>query len=276
MVKRFLRLFFLGRIREELAKKLFMDSPRIGLRTLLEMKALSRPAHVYCMLCAAELAARLNIPKISVLEFGVAGGRTLRIAEKFAERISRETGVAIELYGFDTSVGLPEVVDHRDLPHWFKPGQYVMDFDKLQAQLKFAKLVIGNIDQTIDSFAEKYRPAPIGAIFCDVDLYSSTKSVLRLFDLGYEFLMPRAFWYLDDVLGTELEMYNEFNGELLAIDEFNKENENKKIALNRNLLHKDLDFKYQIFYSHIFDHPRYNDYVGGREQQDIMKLLKTN
>ena len=163
---------------------------------------------------------------------------------------------------------------HRDLPHWFAPGQYAMDFEKLQSNLKRAKLVIGNLDDTIDGFCEKYDLAPVGAIFCDVDLYSSTRSVLRIFDQKDDFLMPRIFVYMDDVVGSHLEMYGEYNGEELAINDFNKLDENKKIHLNRNLLSSNITFRRRIFYFHDFGHNLYNKYIGGEDQEKMMKLLK--
>ena len=61
-----------------------------------------RPHYAYCMYQAARLAMLLGIPRISVLEFGVAGGNGLIVIEQHAGWIQRELGVNLEVYGFDT------------------------------------------------------------------------------------------------------------------------------------------------------------------------------
>jgi hypothetical protein len=71
------------------------------------------------------------------------------------------------------------------------------------------KLVSGNVDATVGDFFEGYRPAPVGAIFNDLDLYTSTRDSLKLLDNNPEFFLPRLFFYFDEVVGTELEMYSE-------------------------------------------------------------------
>ena len=40
-----------------------------------------------------------------------------------------------------------------------------MDQNKLKEKLKYSKLIIGDVNVTIDKFFETYNPAPIGAIF---------------------------------------------------------------------------------------------------------------
>ena len=54
-------------------------------------------------------------------------------------------------------------------------------------------------------------------------------------------------------MGSAEEMYSEFSGELLAINEFNNLNENSKFSLNTNLQHLDLNWKNQIYYLHHFN-----------------------
>ncbi|MGC2276341.1 MAG: hypothetical protein WA571_10060, partial [Candidatus Binatus sp.] len=182
----------------------------------------ARPNYAYCTYHAADLARRLGIPRISVIEFGVAGGNGLLFLKDFAARVRQATGVEVEVYGFDTGAGLPEVNATEDLPYWFRPSQYRMDQDALQARLRPAKLVLGNVADTVSGFFTKYNPAPVGAIFNDLDLYTSTTDSLKLFEQDPSFFLPRLFMYFDDVVGAELEMYSECNGQLLAIKEFNR------------------------------------------------------
>ena len=59
------------------------------------------------MLHGAALAKKLGHRRVSVLEFGVAGGRGLIDLEYHAREVSRELEIEIDVYGFDTGSGLP-------------------------------------------------------------------------------------------------------------------------------------------------------------------------
>ena len=79
--------------------------------------------------------------------------------------------------------------------------------------------------------------------------------------------MPRIFCYFDDIIGNEIEMYGEFNGELAAIKKFNSDNLNKKFSLNQNLIATPNEpWRYQIYYYHDFMHPQYNIFISNEEQ----------
>ncbi len=150
---------------KEIVKKFEIGS----YRTRFQMGAVERNHYAYCVYNAAILAKRLHYPRISVVEFGVAGGKGLLNLEYHAKAISELFDIEIEIYGFDTGEGLPEPIDYRDLPYHWKEGFFKMDFPSLQKKLKTAKLVIGNISETSKSFFEDFNPAPIGAVMCDVD-----------------------------------------------------------------------------------------------------------
>jgi hypothetical protein len=249
---------------------------RLALPLDLEVKLNlgERPQYTYCVYHAAQLARRLGLKAISVIEFGVAGGNGLLFLDRLSPRVEQATGIKIEVYGFDTGMGLPEVAAPEDLPYWFQPSQYEMNVPKLQAQLASAKLVLGNVAATVGDFFERYRPAPVGAIFNDLDLYTSTRDSLKLLDTAPEFFLPRLFFYFDDVVGTELEMYSECNGQLLAISEFNRTHDTIHIGMNRNLLVRtEIEFRYQIYYGHLSSHPRYLQYVGSSDQERMESLL---
>jgi hypothetical protein len=131
---------------------------------------------------AASLAKKLRIPRISAIEFGVAGGNGLVSLERHADYIQRETGVEIEIYGFDTGCGLPQIEDHRDMPYLFAPGFFPMDLDRLRQRLKRSQVVIGDIRDTISKFFEEFSPAPICFISFDLDLFSSTTAAFQLLE----------------------------------------------------------------------------------------------
>jgi hypothetical protein len=245
---------------------------------LLDTQATERPHYAYCMLHAARLAQKLGIERISAIEFGVAGGNGIAFMADFARQVERVTGVAIDIYGFDTGVGMPDPEGAKDLPYWFRAAQYPMDQAALRKKVPSANLVIGEIRDTIGSFIKKYKPAPIGVILNDVDYFSSTVETFKLFDRASsnsKYFMPRIFMYFDDIIGTDTEMYGQFNGQLAAISEFNNHSTDVKIHLNQNLLPKShLRYRYQIYYCHIFSHTRYNEYLGDAQQAGIYEALK--
>lgn len=247
-------------------------------RFLTDMQVTPRPHYAYCMLHAADLAKRLGHRRISALEFGVAGGNGLAYLCDFSRNIEREMGVTIDCYGFDTGQGMPEPEGAKDLPFWFQASQYRMDQKKLRERLPTAKLVIGNIKDTVGSFVESQNPAPIAVIVNDTDYWSSTRDSFRLFDSVAsrpENFMPRIFMYFDDIIGTPLEMYGSFNGQLAAINEFNANHPSIKFQLNQNLLSQShLNWRFQIYYAHLFEHPLYGRYIGGVQQEAIQRALE--
>ena len=66
---------------------------------------------------AVNLAKALDVERVSVVEFGVAGGNGLLALEKIAEQLEAIYGIAVDVHGFDTGGGLPAPVDYRDLPN---------------------------------------------------------------------------------------------------------------------------------------------------------------
>ena len=134
-------------------------------RDRLELNWIDRPYYGHCIFEAAQLAARLHVPRISVIEFGCGGGNGLINAEMHISEAKKIFPVDFELYGFDTGAGMPAPQDYRDFPHYFKPGLYKMDPELLKRKLRFAKLVLGPVKETCNTFISEYEPAPIGCIF---------------------------------------------------------------------------------------------------------------
>ena len=235
----------------------------------LENGVVERPHYGYCVWQGALLAKKLGYGRISVLEFGVAGGRGLMNLEYHAEEVSRALAIEIDIYGFDTGQGLPAPVDYRDLPYHWKEGFFSMDAEKLRGRLKRAKLVVGDIRETAQSFCADYDPAPVAAIMHDFDYYSSTARALEMFDAPEKYFLPRVFCYFDDTIGSETELYNDYTGERLAINEFNLAHDTKKIAAPYHLLARRIreTWHSQIFIYHDFGHSRYNDFVSAEHQQ---------
>ena len=219
-----------------------------------------RPAYVWGILQAAALAKVLGIPKISVIEFGVAGGFGLLCAEAIARSVEVMTEIEIDLYGFDTGVGLPKPQDVRDQPNMWFEGQLPMDREALEAALVKAQLVMGPVNETLPSFVAN-NPAPIGFVSVDVDLYTSTSDALNVLRTDHKNTLPRVVCYFDDIFG---HTYNEFCGERLAINEFNASDADRKICpiyKLRNFLPQTEFLELWpdgMYWAHLFKHPMYN------------------
>ena len=236
----------------------------------LRVRSITRSQYGFGLLHAGRLAARLGIPRISALEFGVAGGNGLLALEDHARLVHRETGVQIDIYGFDSGSGLPAPTDFRDMPYAWEQGFYAMDVDKLKDRLRTAKLIIGDVRDTVQRFGDT-NPAPIGFISFDLDYYSSTKAALAVLDLPFEKLLPRVFCYFDDVAGGPSYCYNEFTGELLAINEFNESHADRKLATIAGLRHNFSTlpalWHEQMYVAHLFKHPHYNTPAHSGDQR---------
>jgi hypothetical protein len=227
-----------------------------------------RPHYAYALLETAKLAKVLGHKSISILEFGCAGGAGLLDIEYHINEIKKYFDLGFELYGFDSGEGLPPSNDVRDVLYLWQPGEYKMDYNKLVNKLESTKVVIGPVSDTINDFIEKYNPAPVGCVFNDFDYYTSTRDSFKLYKNNVKYFFPRVFMYFDDTLGT-----SNFNGELLAINEFNSNNESQKIDLIQLKAEQlSLSWKNWIYlakkyyYLHNFDHPEYSKAINSRNE----------
>ncbi len=106
------------------AKKVIQRFEIGSYKQRLSMGAVDRPHYGHCVYNAAVLAKKLGYSRMSVLEFGVAEGNGLVILEYHAQEVSRQLSIDIDIYGFDTGEGLPEPSDYRDLPYFWKKGDF--------------------------------------------------------------------------------------------------------------------------------------------------------
>jgi hypothetical protein len=230
-----------------------------------EGKGQLRPSYTWGALQAVYLARTIGVDRVSLIEFGVAGGNGLIALERAAEMLEREFEVGVDVYGFDSGCGLPQPTDYRDLPNLFSEGSFPMNEKELRARLKRANLILGLVKETIPAFIAS-KPAPVAFISFDLDLYSSTTQTFRLLEADTSLLMPRIHCHFDDILGFT---HADHNGERLAITEFNASNPNRKISPIYGLRHylprpylNDI-WAEQAYMAHILDHPLYNkrDYL---------------
>lgn len=223
-----------------------------------------RPYYTWGMAHAAYLAHHLDIPRITAIELGVAGGNGLVAMENAAEYLDRALGVSIDVVGFDSGAGLPKPQDIRDLPNLWSQGDFAMDEDALRARLQRAQLRLGLVEETIPQFLASDF-APIGFISFDLDYYSATTAAMPLLEAPLDRILPRVQCYFDDILGFT---FADFNGERLAIREFNDAHPQRKISPiygARNYVparFSNANWTEKLFMAHILNHSRYNDYDG--------------
>ena len=231
-----------------------------SLERLVRFGILPRPNYAYGVFSAAQQAKRLGIEAISVIEFGVAGGRGLVALEKMSAQIGAALGVEIAVFGFDGGEGMPTPEGYRDLPHVWDQGFYKMDVDKLRSTLQSAKLVLGKVGDTVSALMREGNYPPVGFVSFDLDYYSSTKQAFALFEGGPETRLPRTYCYFDDIRSPEIACHNDWIGELCAIREFNEEHQSRKLApihmLQYALPHA-AAWQEQMYVLHDFEHPLY-------------------
>jgi hypothetical protein len=221
--------------------------------------------YVWAALQGVHLAVALGMPRVSLVEFGVARGAGLLALDQIALRLEHAYGIGVDVYGFDTGRGLPPPTDYRDLPNLFIDQEFAMvDHEALAKQLSRAKLVLGLVETTVPKFIES-KPAPVAFVSVDLDYYSSSLAALRLFESDYDLLLPRVYTYFDDLLGWT---FCDYTGERLAISEFNEQHLDRKICLIPGLRHfvpakyADALWVDSLYLTHLFGHPLYGKTDG--------------
>ena len=227
-------------------------------RAKVDFDLIIRQQYAFPILYAADAAIKYGLKSITLIEFGVASGAGILNMCQIAERTRRATGIDFHVFGFDTGKGMPPAIDYRDLPEVFQEGDFPMDFDKLLRSLPdFARLVIGDIEETIPSFLTSLTSdAPVGFVAIDTDYYSSTKKALRVLNGEASIYLRVLPIYLDDIA---VDGSNPWTGELLAVNEFNRESKLRKIApfslLRSKRIFKNTQWIDRMYAAHIHDHP---------------------
>jgi hypothetical protein len=262
--------------REGFAKGLFLRYALMGLakahvlsrRFVYDWSLVDRPHYAFGLLHSATEARCLGHRELTAIEFGVAGGNGLLAMEAYAADISDLVGIKIHVVGFDTGTGLPAPEDYRDIPYLWAPGDFDMDVSGLRSRLRSASLRLGPISETLPTFMREVdAKAPIGFVAIDVDLWSSTRDCLTMFDSDSYTRLPRVWCYFDDIIGTIPDI-----GELLAIDEFNAANETVKIRQPFNLrtnIPLQPAWAEQMWQAHSFHHPDYTRLLVSSKDREL-------
>lgn len=225
-----------------------------------------RPHYACGLLMAADMARFCGYHTITAIEFGVAEGQGLINLCDIARMVTDETGITFRIIGFDTGEGLPELEDYRDHPEIWSSGDFAgVNKTTLETILPdTAHMVWGDIRDTLSQALADITPdAPVGFVANDLDLYSSTYASFELFEGDATKLMPVVISYFDDTLGSPTRIgslfRNRWCGQLAAIDDFNREQEHRKIdrlytLKARRPMDKELWLE-QMYGVHVLDHP---------------------
>jgi hypothetical protein len=228
-----LKYLWMGR-RQRLILELRKRLGFLGVIDRVHLDLFPYPQYAYGVYIACLQANMLGVRRTTVMEFGVAGGNGLIALESAADFIGRELGISVQVIGFDTGEGMPPSDDYRDIVYWYRPGDYRMDVERLKARLRGARLVIGDIRETVEH-ALSGGDGPVG------------------------------FWvviYADDIFGLhDLNLMCEDVGEERAFREFNDTHPRQRILPIRGLRYKrpfPAKWNDMMFVHHDFAHPDYN------------------
>lgn len=252
-------------VRERLSEPLHLNAASLfvagfgSLRSKIYFDLLPRQANAFSLLTAADQARARGLSRVTVIEFGVANGAGLLNLSSLASLVTEETGVEFSIVGFDSGTGMPPPRDYRDHPEFYREGDFPMQSpDELRKNLPAnVNLIVGEIAETLPTFVDDLTSvAPVAYVAVDVDYYWSTVSCLELFAGDPELYLPTTILYLDDI---QFPGHNRWQGELLAVDEFNERHEMRKIT-PYNFLRASRLFKRPIWIDlmytlHVLDHP---------------------
>lgn len=252
-------------VRERLGEPLHLNVASLyialfgSLRSKIYFDLLPRQGNAFALLSAADQARAQGLSRVTVIEFGVANGAGLLNLASLATRVTEETGIDFSIVGFDGGTGMPPPRDYRDHPEFYREGDFPMQHsDELRRRLPAnADLIVGEIDETLTAFVDRLTPAsPIAFVVLDVDYYWSAVTCLEALTGDPELYLPTTILHLDDI---SFPAHNRWQGELLAVEEFNECQEMRKITpynfLRASRLFKRPMWIDQLYTLHVLDHP---------------------
>jgi hypothetical protein len=240
---------------------------RLNLADKIFRNQINRRPYAFGLWLACLEADLLGLSKLSVFEFGVAHGHGLLNLCEICDLIHESTGFEFKLFGFDSDTGMPPLLDYRDHPEIWHEGEFLYDHAITRAKLPaYAELITGPIRETLPRFLATgvLKEYPVGFVSVDVDLYSSTCDLLKLFEVpDPEALLPATITYFDDI--NDMITLNSWCGEALAIREFNDRNPLRKLEEKRiRQNHAPEGWHDHIYCCHVLDHPDRNGRHRGK------------
>ena len=193
---------------------------------LLKFGILPRPHYALGALLAAQQASFFGYKKFTLIEFGCWNNEGLIDLNHWCSIIKKLYNIDYKIYGFDSGRGLPTSFHEKDVKYKWSNNDYKIDKYYNVKKIKNIELIVGNVKETIKNFVKIRRDQePIGFIAFDMDYYTSTSQSFKIFKAFQKNFIPRPILYFDDFVLT-----SEFEGEYLAINNFNKKNKNYKIS----------------------------------------------
>ena len=234
------------------------------------------PRQPYAFGLATTFKAMKNHPnkKVVIIEFGVAQGAGLFNLAEIAQQLSNEHSIDYRVVGFDTGQGMPPPIDYRDHPEKYQAGDFPPgNLDQSNLPQK-TEIIYGEINQTLEDFIQSVDDNEIvGFISIDVDYYSSTNQCLQVFNIDRDKLLPSTVLYFDDVNNVD---HNPYMGELLSIEEYNRQQEDVKICKMNQLsnwrIFKNALWLDQMYFAHVLSH----DFRDPANWQTKNKQVLTN
>jgi len=227
-----------------------------GFRAKVAFDLLERRRYAMPLLQAADYARELGIAKIYVLEFGIAAGAGLVNLAWLARQTTEETGVAIEIVGFDAGVGMPPPKDYRDYPETIAEGDYPLPDKAALAKIlpPGVRVIYGPVGETVRDFIAGLD-APIGFAVLDLATYSSTVDALAALEGRPDLYLPMTMVYLGAV---RIDNSNPAVGERLAVREFNERHPLRQIhpftSVRDKRVFRRAAWLEQIHTLHVLDH----------------------
>jgi len=246
---------------------------RVALLKYLSLKFFTfRPHYEALMYETAKNALKLGCKEIDVIELGVAGGNGIQSLINYRKKIENVIDIKINIIGFDSGSGLPSVRDKKDLPFFWKKGDYRNNnLSELEKKDQRVSIFEGDISNTVDDYILKNKNK-IGLILFDLDLYTSTKAFLNKIKnmSDKKILLPRIFCYFDDLFIADYYL-DDSNGEPLAIKEFNNQFEGLKLGKTFDHIN---DFKFplgkgQVYTLHDLNNSDYDKYIGIYSEESL-------
>jgi hypothetical protein len=263
-------------LRTLLLRRLFTRWPVGSYRARLYAGAVDRPWYGWCLYHAAMEARALGHKAITVVELGVAGGNGLLCLLKHRSEIQRALGIELVVTGFDAGDGLPPSDDPRDLLYCWPTGSFAMDRAALERRLGGqAEVILGDVRKTLALWVA--RPdAPLGAVFFDLDLYSSTTAALALLESAN--VLPRIWCYFDDICGYAKDAMTDRIGEREAVREFNLNPRRSEWNDHLSVAYAFKGAAAEPWHQHIYlyhrmKHPDYNRCLSTRQEHQLPLAL---
>lgn len=169
------------------------------------------------MLFNYELVKRVLTVPGHIAEFGCWNGANLSYIAKLMKIFEPHSSRMV--YGFDSFKGLTEF-DQKDGEASRLHSDYAGSKKRLEDFLEMfdlsdsVYLIEGLIENTLPKFLKENQAAMFSLIFCDTDLYQSTKDIIYLL---HERIVPSGIIAFDEW------NYERFPGETIAFREFLKE-----------------------------------------------------